>query len=303
MANTKDQVLEKPCIDYKCSFTHADFETVKLEQVYADGSKRTAKVPIFDGKFGMEGLLHVEDKFRKACNKLSYDTGRELFNGFEEVLADTAEDKWDNLVSGIPNNMRTVDRFNLEVQNFYLRYCDGEARNVMFKYLRQITKPMSQEVSDHSDHMEVLVRYANRLPGTEPQLNDDQIKSIIYDSFPTQWRQAYIRSGNNVATQTLAEVIQYMKNEKVFADADLNKKRTHSGDLSNKSKKPAVDSQRIRGGGGRFISQGRGRGGRQSQRNGFRNPCKYHDRLCIKVLNLRFIEFSSLRVRVLYSYS
>ena len=92
MANTKDQVLEKPCIDYKCSFTHADFETVKLEQVYADGSKRTAKVPIFDGKFGMEGLLHVEDKFRKACNKLSYDTGRELFNGFEEVLADTAED-------------------------------------------------------------------------------------------------------------------------------------------------------------------------------------------------------------------
>ena len=51
-------------------------------------ARKTARVPIFAGKCHVKGLMHVEDKFRKVCNKLSFNTGTELFDNFEEVVAE-----------------------------------------------------------------------------------------------------------------------------------------------------------------------------------------------------------------------
>ena len=76
--------------------SHSDFDAVKLEQLFNDGTKRTARVPVFTGKCHIEGLPCVEDKFRKACAKLSFATGAEMFDNFEEVIADTAEGEWEN---------------------------------------------------------------------------------------------------------------------------------------------------------------------------------------------------------------
>ena len=115
--------LTKTSIFYKESFTHADFDTVKLEQNLEDGGKKTYKVPVFVGKYSVEGLLYVEDKFRKACKRLEYTEGDELFDNWEFCLADTAEDKWTNLVAGIADADRTPNRFNEEMTNFY--YCNA----------------------------------------------------------------------------------------------------------------------------------------------------------------------------------
>ena len=91
----------KECMSCKCPFTHSDFDTVKLEQVFNDGTKKTSRAPIFTGKYHAEGLLCVEDKFRKACDKLQFNTGAELFDNWEEVIADMAEGKWENIVQSM----------------------------------------------------------------------------------------------------------------------------------------------------------------------------------------------------------
>ena len=70
-------VLKKLCVEHKSAFKHSDFETVKLEQVCNDGTKKSTKVPVFDGKNGMEALSHIKDKFRKACVELDLDAGGE----------------------------------------------------------------------------------------------------------------------------------------------------------------------------------------------------------------------------------
>ena len=81
---------------------HSKLERLKLSQAYADGSTKTKKCPCFSGEHGIECLLYVENCFHNIARQLDFTTGVELFDNFEEVLVDTAEEKWENLVSTVP---------------------------------------------------------------------------------------------------------------------------------------------------------------------------------------------------------
>jgi hypothetical protein len=151
MAHLVRAALKSNCIDYKSSFIHSELERVKLTQTYADGSSKTKKCPTFSGEHGIESLLYVEERFRNIARQLSFDTGRELFDNFEEILTDSAEEKWENIVAGIGAAGRTANQFNTEMTNFYLRYVDNEARDTMFKYLPTCRKPRDVEPRTHVD--------------------------------------------------------------------------------------------------------------------------------------------------------
>ena len=75
-----------------------------------------------------------------------------------------------------------------------------------------------------STYGSVQQKYANRLPGLEPQLNGDQIKLLIFESFPVKWQHAFIQSGRCIANEPLAKVVQYMKDEKSFLDITTRKR-------------------------------------------------------------------------------
>eukprot|EP00957_Ditylum_brightwellii_P018009 1356970-Ditylum_brightwellii.AAC.1 len=70
----------------------------------------------------MEGLLYVEEHFRSVAWQLNFTEGSELFDNFEEVLTDSAEEKWDTLTSGIDQLSRSADRFDHAIKEFYLKY-------------------------------------------------------------------------------------------------------------------------------------------------------------------------------------
>ena len=266
--------LKQPCIKYKSSFEHNKLEQVTLVQTYQDSTKKK-KCPVFTGEFGIEQLLYVEERFRKVCRQLDYTTADELFDSFEEVVMNNAEDKWENVTSRIQNNQRTVPIFNQVIQQYYLHYCDHEARDAMFEYVRQIQKPFQSEASEHSDRMETLIRYANKLPGNEPPLNDQQKKSIIFKSFPLKWQQAYVRSGRRIAQDTLTDIVQYMKDEKGFSDlaSEQNKRKREMNDNQGRS--------HGRGSSGRGHGRGRGRGRHNDHRDasdqGNNNMCWKHN--------------------------
>ena len=257
--------LKQPCLAYKATVKHSDFEKIKLKQVYDNGTTKEKKTPTFDGKLGgIEGLLYVEEAFRSTARQLDFDTGAELFDNFEEVLTDTAIDKWENIVSAIPQNQRTVARFNQSIEAFYRRYVDARARDVMISYIKTIKKPVQATVMDHSDRMETLMRYTNRLPGTEPLLTEQQMKNYIFDSYSMTWKENYERSGRNIETDTLAQINEYMSNEKQYADRRESNKKRNNDNPSGGNK-----TKRLRGGGqyehGKQINKGP------------KSMCKYHN--------------------------
>ena len=266
--------LRKPCMEYKPAFVQSEMEKVKLKNVVElEGGRnprsltKEKKCPIFTGKEGIEGLLYVERRFRKVAEYLNWTTGTEKYDGFEEVLADTAKEHWENIVGNIEDANRTVERFDESIRQFYLKYCDEEARDTMFKYLCTLKRPVGEEPQLFADRIETLVSYSNKLPGIEAPLQDDSVKIIIFDSFPETWQETFVRSGKVLREETLSEILQFMKNEKKFADKKDRKNLKHKGGASND------EAKRIRGGGmyrgsQQHYNQGRNyRGGRYDGRN------------------------------------
>lgn len=103
-----------------------------------------------------------------------------------------------------------------------------------------------------------------------PQMNESQIKNLIFGSFPVTGQHAYIQSGRRIQTETLMKVVQYMKDEKSFSDNNQNKQVCSDNDNQGGSNRS--------GSGMRAPMRGGQRGGRGRRRSGYRsNPCRTHN--------------------------
>ena len=71
----------------------------------------------------------------------------------------------------------------------------------------------------------MLLRYTFCLPGTATAINEDEKKQMIFKTFPDNWKKQYIRSGKDLATDTLAGMVQFMCNKKSFVDTDDKKRK------------------------------------------------------------------------------
>ena len=250
-------------------------DKVKLTMDFSDNTKRTKYVPSFDGSKGIEHLMFVEERFRKAAEKLLLEN-EELFEYFNEILLGNAQMEWDLLEQTIPEAEKTTDRFWSTIQNqFYRKYCSSDARDVMFEYLAsKCRKPVGMEPRDHANRMQILYRYSNKLPGLEPPKSVEQQKLLIFRTYPESWRRDYIRAGQKVENDTLQDIVDFMTNEKGFADAE-------HGDKKNKNKREPThnleNTDRKRQGNGRHNFRGNHARGRQQKRIvGSNDPCPHH---------------------------
>jgi hypothetical protein len=212
--------LKAAILPYKSAFVSSALPVVKLKQAFANNTTKEKKSPVFSNEHGIEALLYVEERFRKIAERtLEWTTGPELFDGFEEVLVDTALTNWEDLIDPIADQDKTVARFEQTIQELYRKYVGAEARDTQIEYYKTLRKPMKMNPLDHSSRMLTLARYGNKLPGNEPPLTDQQIKKCIFHSFPSKWQQQFIRSGQQVSMTMLSDIIEFMSNEKSFTDA------------------------------------------------------------------------------------
>ena len=103
-----------PILAYKTSFAISGLTGTKLKQDFVGGSAKDKKCPIITGEHGIEALFYVEERFQKiAARTLLWTTGQELFDGFEEILMDTALTNWEDITSTIAEVDRTPEQFKL----------------------------------------------------------------------------------------------------------------------------------------------------------------------------------------------
>lgn len=164
-----------------------------------------------------------------------------------------------------------MGRFDECIESFYRKYCDAEAKDTMIEYLRNVRRPVKENPNDFADRISTLIRYTNRLPGIEADINEELEKKMIFESFPKNWRIAYIRANRKLANESLSEMLSFMNDEKGFADeADANKRQRNENNN---------DTRRVRGGG--YMAKGRNgnrNGGRQHvHQQGGQNMCRKHN--------------------------
>eukprot|EP00957_Ditylum_brightwellii_P092790 7064482-Ditylum_brightwellii.AAC.1 len=60
-------------------------------------------------------------------------------------------------------------------------------------------------------------------------MTGNQTKKLIFDQHPEKWRIAYNRSGHTIATDTLADIVQFMSDEKGYADKEEESHKNKRG--------------------------------------------------------------------------
>jgi hypothetical protein len=225
---------------------------VKLD-ITVNNVTRSKKFPIFSAKMGIEGLIYVIDKFKKHSANLNFDAA-DKWNNFDEVLDTVAESKWETQVANIAPQARNNNRFNAELDVFIQSHTGStHPRDVLIKYIesKNCKKPVDVNPMDHKDRIEVLVNIANRLQGNVPQIDANNLKKLVFESFPTSWQENYLMSGRpEVENATMNEIIEYMNINKQKADKDIDHRA-----------KKKLKTERIRGGG-----SGKNEGGKSNDK-------------------------------------
>jgi hypothetical protein len=136
---------------------------------------------VFNGEHGIEAFFYVEERFRKSatCNFLWAGDGPNLFMNFEEVLVVMVLTNWGDITANIEEAEKTDDRFNAVIEEIYHQYVGAKARDTQSEYFKTLRKRMQADPLMHSSRMLTLARYGNKLPGTDPELTEAQIKSIF----------------------------------------------------------------------------------------------------------------------------
>jgi hypothetical protein len=128
----------------------------------------------------MQCLFYVEERFRHCADKLGWTAGPEMFDNFEEILQDTALEKWETRTQNIAQADQTMAQFTQAFQEHLLEHVDPFAKDCMIKHLKDFCCPMNVKPRDHATRIEILIRHRNRLPGTEPDLTPQQAKNMIF---------------------------------------------------------------------------------------------------------------------------
>ena len=200
---------KKSVLHYESSLDTATLELQKLEQAMAGGTTSYMKVPVFDGITGVEGLLHIKERFRSAATYLLFTTGDELFDNFQLCLRGDPLDEWNNNTVGIVGAARTTAAFDQELSHLYLLHCDSRACNNAQAWLETVKKPRSATCRAHGSRMKTLVRHAHMLPGTSANWNNTKMMEVIFMSFPEDWRDEFEKS-NDIGAVSLQEMLTFM---------------------------------------------------------------------------------------------
>jgi hypothetical protein len=249
MSNLARTALNLACMRYKPVFKQSEMELVKLTQSWENRTSTSMKTPMLQGSEEIEGLLFAKERFDRVCRRLEFTTGHELFDNFEQILSDSAEQYWENIVDAIGNVARTVARFDQCYKALVLRYSHEHARDHMVDYLvgsTEVLKSHDTGARHYVERVQTLIRRTNQLPGTVREIDDNNSKKIFFNSFPPKWRKTFIRSGRVYETAQISDIIQFMSNEKLFADKEEARRKT--------DRPSGRDFKRGRGNGGRYTS-------------------------------------------------
>jgi hypothetical protein len=58
------------------------------------------------------------------------------------------------------------------------------------------------------------------------EIDDNDSKKIVFNSFSPRWRTTFIRSGQVYESAQISDIIQFMSNEKLFADKEEARRKT-----------------------------------------------------------------------------
>lgn len=150
----------------------------------------------------------VVNAFERASHALVYEDAK-LFKNFEQCVSGISKMMWLNVTVGIATDQHTTERFNEAIEQM-IWVVVGNKDTLISHLENGIQKPCHVMLSKHMVRIQEMVRVPNKIQGTEPDINEQQEKNIIFATFPRAWHIYYRKAKGNLKTDSLAEITCYM---------------------------------------------------------------------------------------------
>jgi hypothetical protein len=255
--NRKVDTRESP-VKYESTLKISEMSTYTIKRYSENNDKIEKDCLIFTGNEGLEGFVHVYQRFNNACSVFEINDTFEKVELFEKILEDDALLYWNMQIRSDFDNDVTEEIFESAVRKMKIAFGGGEkARDHIIEYMKSDScrKPKKSTVRDHSRRMQALMKLANEAEGTESPLNEAKFNKILLNSFPSEWKTAFIIGGGNISNMSTEDLINHFSEVKIEYD---NKEAKNKGQWSG------------RGNAGRGFGRGNRQYGQQFRRN-FRN--------------------------------
>ena len=226
-------VLRKPIIAIESPLDYEDLAKAKLQHL-DNGISRKIEVPVSTGS-SFESVLYTIREFDAAVATLNITSGQDLFNSFRLCLVGNAKDEWDLITK---DQERTPEKFKEMLREFKLHFMTDETKANMLEYIESVSKPKDMGVHAFVRRVQLVNRYIDDMPDRHSKLSnmsDTQLKNTVFRAMPPSWQRAFIQSSRKLDDCSLEDIIEYMEQQKSFADSveDKKKKRKRSYDDAN----------------------------------------------------------------------
>ena len=214
---------EIPCVTYDEEEKIGKLLVTKIGNPTNNASRKIEK---FSSLFGIKELLHVVDTYNQTCEHLDL-TATDRWSYFEDVLDSNAKNCWSQHTKDIANNQKTKERLKTKQETFIHSYTgSSNPRDIILDYIRSdkdCKKGQNTSNQAHASKIESLINITNCLQGMEPKQTINNIKRIIFNTFPEKWCDQYKLANNNFATDTLTDILTYFNACKTNADKEVLK--------------------------------------------------------------------------------
>ena len=264
-------------IKYKSTFLSKDLETVLLQQEFQQGGVKKYKVPKYTGQEGLEAIIHCNNRFDRAAEKLSWDS-EDRFDNYDEIFEDEALNYWINDVRpSYPDRVdRTEETFREAMGVMVTQFCGGsKTRDYIIEEIRtRCKKPKDVTINKHILRLRHLMTIANLTNGSEEELTEKQLKKILLTTLPKDMQTNWINTGREITEASYDEIQTYFNAQKVQMDSAVDKS---GGNNYNKFSTGGRGRGRYNSNPGRGRGNDRGsrkRGGYSQSNNGKSNLCQ-----------------------------
>jgi hypothetical protein len=248
-------------VKYESTLKISEMSTYTIKRYNEDNDKIEKDCLIFTGNEGLEGFVHVYQRFNNACSVFNVEDVFEKTELFEKVPEVDALLYWNTQIRSDFDEHMSEEAFQSALRKMKVAFGGGEkARDHIIEYMKSDScrKPKKSTVRDHSRRMQALMKLANEAEGTESLLNEAKFNKILLNSFPNEWKTAFIIGGGNISNMTTEDLINHFSEVKIEYD---NKEARNKTQWSGR---------------GRNAGRGYGRGSRQYNQyytgRGFRSP-------------------------------
>jgi hypothetical protein len=143
------------------------------------------------------------------------------------------------------DNTTTIANFDTRLREFFQAHATADYRYELAQFLRSCHKPMNLPVHTFSYKLREFNSYIEWIPGTEPKLNDHQLKQAFHDAMPPTWRDRFANAGNTVTTLSMSQLLQYFRTQKEQASRKMQENNQQQRQRSASHRRGKKDNSTV----------------------------------------------------------